>query len=81
MVLEEVQMPLGELLEIMRLAKVAAIRAGKLRTTLRLEHNIQDMGLFVRIETLFHQSPWWRNPETKSQYILSIHCLSLRCRK
>ena len=78
MVLEEVQMPLGELLEIMRLAKVAAIRAGKLRTTLRLQ---QDIGLFVRVETLFHQPPWWRNPEAKSQYIQSIHCLSLRWRK
>ena len=74
-------MPPGELLEIMRLAKLAAIRAGKLRTALRLQQDIQDIGLFVRVETLFHQPPWWRNPEAKSQYIQSIHCLSLRCRK
>jgi len=21
-----------------------------------------------QLQTLFHQSPWWRNPEAKSQY-------------
>ncbi len=64
-------MPPGEFPEIMRLAKLAAIRTGKLRPTLRLQPDIQDMWLFVRLKTLFDQPPWWRNPEAKSQYILS----------
>ncbi len=46
-------MPPDELPEIMRLAKLAAIRTGKLRPTLRLQPDIQDMWLFVRVDPLF----------------------------
>jgi len=47
----------GEFLEIMRLARNAALSAGKLRPALRLQHDLQNMGLPAGVEALVDQPP------------------------
>lgn len=67
--LEEVQVTPAEFLEVVRLATPAALRAGKFRPALRLQQNLQDVRMLVKIKPLINKPPRRPNPQPKSQNI------------
>jgi|TARA_Y100000294_G_C8332146_1_gene247193 hypothetical protein len=58
MMLKEVKVPPSKFFEIMSLARLSTLRAGKLSSTFRVEKNLQNMWLFVCIKMLINQTPW-----------------------
>jgi hypothetical protein len=70
MVLEEVQMPPGELFEIMSLTELATLRARKLGTSIGTDSYVEFMGRLVGIEPLIDDLPGLLQTKAKSQDIL-----------
>src|SRR4051794_38628121 len=62
-VLEEVQVPPGELGEVVRLARVAAHRAGEQAAAIGGDLKVQFMRLFASIEALTDRSPRRCHPQ------------------
>ena len=71
--LEEVQVPPGLLLEVMRRAGLTADRAGVLRPAIGLDRQMQLMWLLVGIQSLVHQFPRGLYTQPKKQYLVAVH--------
>ena len=80
MVLEEIQMAPGEGVEIMRLARPGAIRAGEPRATVRRHFDVQFLRPLVGGQSLAYQLPRRRQPKAQAKNIVRIHRPSLRRR-
>ena len=63
MVLEKIQMVPSELAEVVRLARPAAVRAGKPRPAIRRHLDVQFLGPLVGIQPLSDQLPRRRHPK------------------
>jgi len=72
-VLEEIQMALREFLEVMGLARPAAVRTGKQSAPLSLQNDLKNMRARARLQHLIHQTPRRRHPKAKRQYLRPIH--------
>jgi hypothetical protein len=77
MVLEEVEMPPSELLEIMGLAKSFALRARICRSAIRLNLKPQLAGLLFQIQRLTDHLPGFSKAESQRKKIIRIHRQSL----
>ena len=72
-VLEEVQVAPGELGEVVRLARLAAHRAGEQAAAIGGDLKVQFMRLFAGIQALTDQSPRRCHPQPQSQYGIRVH--------
>jgi len=79
-VLKDIQMAQGELAEIMRLARLAAVRAGEPRPAIHCHLNVQLLGPLVSIQPLSDQLPGWRYPKPQGKHVVRMHRPSLRRR-
>src|SRR4051794_3358256 len=77
-VLEEVQVAPGELGEVVRLARLAAHRAGEQAAAVGGDLKVQFMRLFAGIQALTDQSPRRRHPQSQSQYGIRVHLRPVR---
>src|SRR5271156_2174992 len=77
-VLEEVQVAPGELGEVVRLAGLAADRAGELAAAVGGDLQVKFVRLFAGVQALTDQSPRRRHPQPQSQYGIRVHLYPVR---
>jgi len=73
MMLEEVEMPPRVLLEVMRLARGAALRARIQRSTVGTDLQMELGWRMFCIKALTHNFPGWRETKTQGEYLFGKH--------